>query len=61
MMRATKNSKAYDLRNSDGGSGASTTVGGAQNPAVAGASGFNLMTIPIQVGKTQAGPKRRSF
>jgi len=50
VMRATKNSKAYDLRNSDGGSGASTTVGGAQNPAVAGASGFNLMTIPIQRG-----------
>ena len=51
VMRATKNSKEYDLRNS-GNSGSSATVSGVQNAAAAGAAGPNLMTIPIQVGNT---------
>ena len=50
-MRATKNSKEYDLRNS-GNSGSSATVSGVQNAAAAGAAGSTLMTIPIQVGNT---------
>ena len=49
VMRATKNSKDYDLRNS-GSIGGSAAVSGVQNAAAAGAAGSNLMTIPIQVG-----------
>ena len=51
VMRATKNSKSYDLRNSEN-SGGSATVSGVQNSAAAGTAGSNLMTIPIQVGNT---------
>lgn len=49
VMRATKNSKDYDLRNS-GSIGGSAAVSGVQNAAAAGAAGSNLMTIPIQRG-----------
>ena len=52
VMRATKNSKDYDLRNS-GNNGGSSTVSSAQNAtAAAGTAGSTLMTIPIQVGNT---------
>ena len=52
VMRATKNSKEYDLRNS-GNNGGSATVSGVQNAtAAAGTAGSTLMTIPIQVGNT---------
>ena len=56
VMRATKNSKDYDLRNS-GNSASSATVSGVQNAAAAGAAGSTLMTIPIQVGSANLSPR----